>query len=542
MGGSNASLQASLRCLDWRFLLPNPPESVFQHLVLLGGPAGLHGRIVEIGLARRVSCKTPRSRSADAVIILHDAQVPLSDVAACLLPGGTLYCEINRRSPLSPIFTPGRLRRALQNVGLSTTGTYLTIPNFANRQMYLTLDVPGAMKWYLETLFIATTPAWRLLEPALRALAWFGTCPLRLLSPCYAMTAIAGAARDAPPSMLSHPGLPSDLRSSDVRPLVLTPGEQDLNRVILLPFAPGGDRPLGVLKFSRLPDRNAFTENEQTVLTTIRTSLNEAMRRTIPQPLGTLRWGELSVGVESCAAGRLLSTSTGRWITSLRQKLNDLHLAAAWLTEFHCQAQIKRLQWGVSEWHEWVETPLAAYEQAFGMTASEKRLFDTVRRRASSLVGATLPLVWQHYAFGAWNIYRANHKINVVDWESGEAGLPLFDLIYFVTHWSYTVHGLRDDAAQLHGFRQLFCEPERADPFSIAVRETITQYMARLGIDHSFLPLLLVLTWVVRAPGHISRDQALGKGTNPRNGNRYVGYIGALAEHVERLFAETHGM
>ena len=54
--------RASLRRADWRFLLPNPPEGSFQHLVLLGGPAGLAKRIVEEGIARRVSCEIPKAK------------------------------------------------------------------------------------------------------------------------------------------------------------------------------------------------------------------------------------------------------------------------------------------------------------------------------------------------------------------------------------------------------------------------------------------------------------------------------------------------
>ena len=33
--------RASLRRVDWRFLLPHPPEGAFRHLVLLGGPRDL---------------------------------------------------------------------------------------------------------------------------------------------------------------------------------------------------------------------------------------------------------------------------------------------------------------------------------------------------------------------------------------------------------------------------------------------------------------------------------------------------------------------
>jgi hypothetical protein len=542
MNGSNARQQASLRYLDWRFLLPNPPAGVFHHLVLLGGSAGLAERIVEIGLARRVSCKTTMERSADAVIILHDAQVPLSNVADCLMPGGVVYLEVDRRLSWSAASSPRRVWRDLQNVGLSSTGTYLASPDFARRQVYLPLDVPGALGWYLRTFFTATTPALRLLGPVLRNLARLGKHPPALLAPCYAMTAIAGPTRDTPPSVLGHPALPPEFRRSDLRPLVLTPGKDDFNRVVMLPFAPDGNQPVGVLKLSRLPDRNILTEEEQIALTAIRTNLDAAMRRTIPQPLGTLRWGQLSVGIESCAPGRLLSTSTGRWGTPLRQKIADLHRAVAWLTELHCQAQIKRSQWGSSELGEWVEKPLAAYEQAFGVTASEQRLFAAVRRRANSLVGIPVPTVLVHWNFSMDHVFRAGHDITVVDWEGVVPGPFLLDLLFFAMRWSYTVRHLHGDDAQLRGFRDLFCDSRRTDSVTTAVYQAITQYMTRLGIDPRFLPFLLVIMCVLRGLGRFNRREGAGEqGENARAGNQYVGYIGVLAEHIEQLFAETYG-
>jgi Phosphotransferase enzyme family len=529
-----------LRQLDWRFLLPDPLEGVFQHLVLLGGGAGLAKRIVEQRLARRVSCTIPRDRSADAVVALHKAQVILSDVAECLLPGGAVYFEVNRRLSRSVASTPGRFSHALQNAGLSPTGSYLVSPDFGRRQVYIPLDARKAVRWYLETFFTATTPALRLLEPALRALATFGNGLLPRLVPHYAITAIAGPTRDTSSSILGHPGLPRDFQYSNLRPLLLTPGEDDLNRVVMLPFPSDSDRPIGVFKFSRTPDRNILTEEEQISLTAIRTKLSEAMRRTIPEPLGTVQWGGLSVSIESCARGRLLATSTSRWGRSLHQKLDDLHRAVTWITEFHCQAQVKRSPWGDSELREWVDIQLEAYQRAFGVIASEEQLFATVRRRARSLVGIVLPTVLVHWNFSVSHLFRADSEITVVDWEGVVPGPSLIDLLYFVIHWSYSVRYLRGADAQLFGFRDLFFGDRRADSVSTAAHEAITQYMTRLGIDQRFFPLLLVIMCVLRALGRFDRKKGAGeRGERARTGNQYVRYLGLLAENVEQLFGDN---
>lgn len=528
-----------LRRADWRFLLPSPAEGSFRHLVLLGARGGLAERIVEVGLARRVSSEIPEERSADAVVVLRDARVALRDAADSLVRGGSLYWEIDRWVPSALASTPDRIRCSLRAAGLTPTGSYWVKPNFAHCEMYLPLDVQAALGWYMETLYTAATPLRWILEVGLRAVTGLKSRRFATLAPCHAVTAIAGPARDVAPSVLGHPVLPTELRRPDLRPVVLTGGEDDFNRVVVLPFAPGGTRPLAVVKLPRLPDRNIHTEREQAVLAEVRSCLDESMRRGIPRPLGTVRWGQLTAGVESYAPGRLLSSSSGRWRAPMGRKIDDLRLVTTWLAEFHRQAQVSRPLWGAPERSRWVETPLAAYTHAFGATADEERLFSEVRTRAGLLIGTPLPIVWQHHGFGEWNVCRAGNDIAVIDWESGDIGPAVTDLLYFVTHWSYTVRQLRGDAAQLRGFRELFVEPDRGGASSRSVHAAIAQYMARLDIDRRFLPLLLVLTWIERTVYQLDRRQALGNAqADARSGNRYVRYIGILAEDAGRLFAD----
>jgi hypothetical protein len=65
--------------------------------------------------------------------------------------------------------------------------------------------------------------------------------------------------------------------------------------------------------------------------------------------------------------------------------------------------------------------------------------------------------------------------------------------------------------------------------------------MTRLGIDYRFLPLMLVIMCVVRALGRFNRRPMHDeRQENARAGNQYVRYVGALAESVNRLFAETY--
>ncbi len=528
-----------LRGADWRFLLPEAPRGTFDHLVLLGSRAGLGERIVNLGLAHRVSCRLPAERSADAVVILHDARPPLDQAARLLAPGGVLYLEVDRRAQRTFAATPARTSRLLRAAGLRIVGTYWAVPDFATRQMYLPLDARGALGWYLRTLFSASSLRRRLIELVLRRVAGADGRRFAPFVPCYALIAIAEREREPHALPEGVPAVLKGLGRPDLRPLVLTGGQDDLKRIVMLPFTSKGTRPVAVLKLSRLPRFNGDTVGEQAVLSRVHQSLDVSLQRTLPRPLGLFRYGSHAVGIESCAAGRSLTATSSRWRAPLPAKLEDLRLVARWLAEFHRQSELRRLSWGQETAEHWIGRSLADYRRTFGTSPAEERLFAAVSRRSRALRDESMPLVWQHHNFGAWNIFRAGQEINVIDWEHGRVGLPLYDLLHFVTHWIYTARGRRGDAGALHDFRELFCEPEACDPIVKAVHAAITEYMACLGLDHGFLPLLLVYMCVEKALTYFEGQQAFGTaGTNSRAGNRSVDYVAILAEHTDQLFSE----
>jgi hypothetical protein len=532
-----APVCARLRDLDWRFLLPTPPESGFRHLLLLGGSASMRELICATGLAQRVSLTVPREQSVDAVVILRRAEVSPAAVAHALAPGAVLYWELDRRQRARLTYTPVHIRRHLYNAGFKPTGFYWVRPNFANPQLYIPLDTQ-ALCWYLDRLFVAKTLALRIIEPGLRLLARLGSRSLAFLAGCAAVTAVVGPTHPAAPSVLASPALPAVLRTPTLRPLMLTAGGDDFNRVILLPFAPDSTEPVAVVKLSRHPSRNQHTENEQVVLAALQKEVAQPIQQALPQALGSFQWREIRVGVESCVPGQLLLAATGRWGVSLKQKIEQIQDAATWLTEFHGQVQRGRMVWDKAAIQQWVEQHLVAYQQAFGLTPGEEQLFAAVRKHARSLIGRTLPIVWEHYAFSDWNIYRDGQRTYVVDWEGASEGLPLFDLLYLVIHSAYVARNLSDDAAQLRCFRAIFCTGAQTDPLAPIAQEWVTHYMRRIEIDPRFYPMLLVLLWVIRALSRFDRQVGLQQNEGDRRSdNQYVRYLAVLADHVEQLFS-----
>ncbi len=508
-------------------------------MVLLNAPSRLAECVRETGLAEDVKSELPRTRSADAIIVLDGAQAVLGDLAGRLVPGGVVYVEVDPRSSWYAASIPDQVGRGLLSLGLTPVGTYLTSRDPARRHVYLPLDSRGALKWFSQTFVVARSPARRFLVPVLSNARTIGHLAALVPTPRHAIIAVAGARGDLPPSLLAHSALPPHLRSPNACALLVTPGADDLNRVVMLPFARDGHQPLGVLKLPRRAHGNELAEQEQAVLTTIRSTLDHAMRRTIPEPYGTLRLGTLNVGLESCAPGRSLSTLLGQWGTPLSEKIAHLDRAVTWLVDFHCQSEVAQLRWGSPESREWLEDPLSDYKRALGITPDEERLFAAVLGQARRLNGHLVPVVMVHWNFSMSHIFATDRDMTVVDWEGVAPGPPLFDLLFFVMHWAYTVRRLQHEDEQLAGFRNLFCESIGVDPVVRAVHRAITQYMAKLDVDYRFYPLLLVMMCVFRALGRASRQEgAIEPGETARRGNRYVRYIKVLAEHLEQLLPE----
>jgi hypothetical protein len=511
---------ALLRRFDGRFLLPPPPGGAFAHLVLLGGPAGLAEVVEEAGIARRVSTSLPEGPSADALAVFHGSKVPPEEAVRCLAPGGCAWIELES------------WRRIPRGSRLRVTGVYAVHPGFDRHEAYIPLDHPAALRWYAETLQPAWTWAKWLRREGVRALSWRGGA---LLTRSFALTAVVPASassRESSPQPLSlwerepegedsRAERSESSRARGLRPLLLAHG---LERAVILPFAPGETEPRGVLKVPRLPLFNAKTETEQSLLAHIRGRLGPAARSALPEPRGIYRAGNLSLGLESYAAGRPLVQRDGSWGEPLASKMRDLRDAAGWLIEFHRQTEVRRTDWDAVQRAEWIGLPLGALRQASSAAVVPERLLASVRHRSDTLDGAAFPIVWQHRDFTPWNVLRGDGGLRVIDWEGARPGPALSDLLHFSTHWSELAHQASDEAARLRVFREVWIARRGGEPGE-AVRRAVASYCEQLRLDRRFVPLLLVAAWAELA---LRRG---GEAPNPE-----AAYVATLAESAEELF------
>jgi hypothetical protein len=530
-----------LRQADWRFLLPSSAGGPFRHMVLLGAAPGLGARLEREGVARRIGRHLPEDGSADAVVVLARGRTPSLDrVRRALAPGGVLYYEVDRRARGGLLRSPARTRRALAALGMPQTGAYWVRPTLVRPQLHLPIDRTGALAWYLETTFAPATLRERLLGWGLRRLSAASLDLATAVLTRYAVTATAGTGAEQGIAALSQVGLPAAVRDPAVRPAMVTNGIDDLNRVVLLPFAAEGHSPLAVVKLPRLAARNGFYEREQEALGALRGVVDARLARALPEPLGLVRWHGVAMGIESYVPGDSLERGRGGRRGRAAQRENFC-LAAGWLTEFHLQARICRALWTEEEQEARVEAPVRTYVRAFDPGPREALLLEALRARTRSFTGREIPLVWQHYAYAPRNLSRDGGQIRVFDWEGASPGLPLLDLLYLGIEWYAGLEQQRGEAERLRGFRRLFLESPARGEGPRLVDRAVRMYGAWLELPEGYPAAALTLLCLYRALSTHHRHAAGAGGaaaapTNPRRA-----YLGLLAEYRAVLFGPAEG-
>ena len=527
--------------VDWRFLLPYSETGAFRHLVVLGGPTGLDHRLLELGVAKRVATSISGDGETDALILLANSHVRPAAVAASLAQNAVLYWEIAQSPSLR---RSGLIRRQLRLAGLAEVQAYWVTPDFQHARRYLPLDRPGPIEWFIRTRFVAATPTRLALQMLLTASRGRSHRVLRVLGPSIAIVAArGGAGRAAPAALAAESALPV-VGTEHADLVLLTSGQDDGSRVVAVPFREGEREPAVVLKMARVPGFTARSEREHSTLEHLQTRLPPPLRRSLPSPLGSVGRNGGRVFLESMVGGQMMATSVGRWRASPSRQVEDLRLAADWLSAFHQATRARTMSWDRHAIASWIDRPLADYIRELQVGEPERSLFARVRERALDLAGLELPVVLVHNDFNPWHVYRSGERISVIDWEfvgenlAERQGLPLCDLIYFATHWYHLARGLRDESSQLRGFRHLFLSHRRRNRARDAARRAFLGYCGAVGIAPGFVPLLVVCTWVERAVDRQRRRLDLeSSASDARRDNRFARYVEILAEGADDLFA-----
>jgi glycosyltransferase involved in cell wall biosynthesis len=526
-----------LRRLDWRFLLPAPSNAMFEQLVIVGDDQ-VALAAETIGLAIDVHASLDGVRGADAVAVLAGARPDPEMVANALRPGGVVYWEVDRTRLASVAVSPARLAGRLAASGMTVEGAYALRPHPSRSEMFLPLYEPAALRWFLDDVYVTST-RWQVLgERVVRMLTRRSRHRLAQFAPYHATIATV------PP----RTGLTVAERAGGVIPAIRLGSTAMLtdsgNRAVLLCF-PRGGAATAVIKVPKLPTFTNRTITEQHVTAAIRKAMGRDCEA-IPRPLGTIDVAPgVTAGVEAAASGTSMKRTSARWRATWAAQSADLAAATDWITRLHRDHQIAGGAWDIARRAEVLDQQLDRFAERFGLTAEDRNLFDLTRHAGDSLLGGNFPVVWQHRDYSISNLLRLVDTVHVLDWEGGRPGIPLADLLRFVTSWHEAVRSLRTTEQRRGGLLDLFGSDEGAGTDATrAGRAALRHYADGVGIDVGFVPVLQVANWVELSLRRF--DQQLDAGTlstrtshaQNRADNVEIGYVAHLASMRSSLFPE----
>jgi hypothetical protein len=288
---------------------------------------------------------------------------------------------------------------------------------------------------------------------------------------------LIAAARDA--------GVPAD---GDF--LWATGSSDVLSRGALFVFARGEAAPEWVIKFGRVPDARAAFDRDAAGLSLAARARGAAAARA-PRLLARLDAGGLPAAVETAAGGERLSAflMSAAKRTAKRAVIDRV---AAWIVEYA---------------RETASGPPAIAPEIARLRRDVVPAWRDVGARDDLLDGLErAPAVLQHNDLGTWNVLVAGDGFTAVDWESARAaGLPLWDLLYFLAYAIVAVDDVPREAHEAHLVNVFLGR----SPSSALVFRWVRQAVAMLALEPDSVGRLAVTGWLHHGLSHVARDRAV---------------------------------
>lgn len=266
--------------------------------------------------------------------------------------------------------------------------------------------------------------------------------------------------------------------------VMLTPGFAASSHIIAFVLKAGQPEPFLVVKFPRLAGDHGRLDKEAANLS----RLHQAMEKgfdSAPAVIGYEDWGSYRLLVETMVKGEVMRRALVK-----RRTAACLHAAMEWLKAVNLATRVTGE--ASADWFdELAESRLKVLANSFPLTDAEKRLIARTRELIEPLRKAPIPLVFEHGDFSAPNILiDRSGRLGVVDWELAEPrGLPLADLIFFLSYVSFSREGAEKLNHYLKAFGKAFEGPKAwANPY-------LLRYSEMMGIPRELLRPLFVLSW-----------------------------------------------
>ncbi|HZS87065.1 MAG TPA: aminoglycoside phosphotransferase family protein [Chloroflexota bacterium] len=494
-----------LRRADWRFLLanPRPAKSICLADGLLAEAVGLiSDHMADARLDPRGDC--------DLAVAVAPDRTALRVAWEALRQGGSCYTEWDSVR----VGGAAGIRRRLEAAGFEGVTCYMPRPSFSGARLWIPLDAPGAVRYFLGNR-AAAGGAMRRIGRAVgfRVWAWLR---LRIARPVCAVAykPIVSLNPQTVPADPSHPAaghtLPGQSSHALLSPntelgaairagwgtwrcgplpdylswLMVTGGERSINKIVGLVFGEPDCRPRLAVKMPRVPESVPVLAKEAATLQAIHAARPSGVPG-VPRVLFCREHGGLLTLGETALTGVPLGA------VLVRENYRLLALKVVdWLAELPGYAERHpREGW----WARLVQ-PVFADFQALFESILDPLMLDETRAILATL--PALPLVCEQRDLGPWNVLlAADHRLIVLDWESAEVrGLPLTDLTYFLAYLAFALDGAVSLEQRRESYRTAL------DPSTFTGRvlyESVNRYTQRTDLDPSALRPLRLLTWML---------------------------------------------
>lgn len=494
-----------LRRADWRFLLPSPHPA---RSVCFAG--GLLAAAVDAISAEVVDPAQVGAATCDLAVAVDPDPATLGAAWAALRPGASCYVEWY--SPRAG--GVNGVRRRMQKAGFDAVTAYWPWPwpDRSPSAFWLPLEASGALRYFLH----ARQPAPRMgqrMQAALLRWGWRLTRRVELTLPICVTARKRESGADlgaSPPSVLDRVGAAWAAWGVGPRPnelswLLLTGGQQPVNKVVGLVFAEPDPQPRMAVKLARVPESIPALAHEAAVLGSLHASRPGGVA-------GAPRLLFYEEGADQTLLGESVLSGAPLYTCLRRQTLRELALqGTAWLVNLAGDSPPNRRWWG-----RVAEPALDEFARAFGGVVDPTLL----RRTRSILAGVgDLPPVCEQRDFSPWNVLISPAgEWAVLDWESAELeGAPGLDLLYFLSYLSFFVDGAMDSGRFLESYRAML------DPATLTgavFAECWSIYEQQLGLDPVRLAALRPLAWMIHACS--TYRQRVREGADPRRRNLFV--------------------
>jgi hypothetical protein len=439
----------------------------------------------------------------DLAVAVDPDAASLCSAWTLLRAGGAFYGEW--RSPLHS--TPDRIRQQLRTAGFERVVCYRTWPRPSNARCWVPLAGAGALRYLLVTGRPGGYPVLSAVAGGFRRLAshprLFDFLPLPIC-------AIATKPPAGPPA-----GPPDELETliradwdawglgappARLSYALLTPGLRSINKVVELVFSETHSSPVLAIKRPRVGECIPAIEREAAVLGAVHATRPGGLSG-VPRVLFCREVGGVLTLGETVVSGQPLHL-----LLKTRGYPALAHAATDWLIGLAGQPRTSpRSVW----WDRLVASVLVDFTASFGGVARPAMLDETVRA-LERLDG--LPLVCEHRDFSPWNVLmRPSGDLAVLDWESAEPeGLPLLDLVYFLTYLAFFQCGAMK-SGRFRGAYRASLDP--STPIGRVVSTCLRRYVEAIDLDPAAVQPLRMLTWLVHARSEHRRLAADAGGT-----------------------------